>query len=373
MHRSHITAEIDELTDVEFLTKLKLMKNGNLTTAAMVLLGSEEHDDLFDMAPSIMWRLYGADGEIKDYQIFTVPFITVVDKLLGKIRNLTYRYMPNQLSLFPKETEQYDLWLLRELLNNGIAHSNYQLGGRIYLNEEEDSISISNPGDFLPKSIQTVLQKTYNPPFYRNQLLTDSMVKFDMIDTATSGIKRVFRIQREKYFPMPDYDLSNSNQVVVKVYGKILDEKFTQLLFKNNDELDMDTVFLLDQVQKKKAITKEDADNLRRKGFIEGRYPHVYISFKVANITGQKAEYVQNKGLDEDICRQLIIAALKVAPCSQKELVAVLDRGALPAYMDSQQKSKRVSYLLQKMKREGIVITEGSRNHAVWELTSENI
>ena len=33
------------------------------------------------------------------------------------------------------ETEQYDTWMLRELLNNCIAHSYYQSGERIYVNE----------------------------------------------------------------------------------------------------------------------------------------------------------------------------------------------------------------------------------------------
>ena len=70
---------------------------------------------------------------------------SVADQVFAKIRNLTYRYMPNQLSLFPKETQQYDTWLLRELINNCIAHSNYQLGGRIYINESEDAINITNP------------------------------------------------------------------------------------------------------------------------------------------------------------------------------------------------------------------------------------
>lgn len=47
------------------------------------------------------------------------------------------------------------------------------------------------------------------------------MVKFHMIDTATMGIRRVFRIQKEKYFPLPDYDFDVSNQVSVTIYGKI--------------------------------------------------------------------------------------------------------------------------------------------------------
>lgn len=70
---------------------------------------------------------------------------------------------------------------------------------------------ITNPGSFLPQTVEAVLQPTYNPPFYRNQLLADAMVKFHMIDTATSGIKKVYRIQKEKFFPLPDYNLSNVN------------------------------------------------------------------------------------------------------------------------------------------------------------------
>ena len=183
MQRPHISEEIDNLTDEEFLTKLKLIINGNVTNAAMILLGSVDYDYLMKSPPSMMWRLFGSDGASKDYEIFNIPFITAADKVFSKIRNLTYRYMPNQLSLFPKETQQYDFWLLRELINNCIAHSNYQLGGRIYVNEFDDMISISNPGDFLPQTIEAVLKTTYNPPFYRNQLLADAMVKFHMIDT----------------------------------------------------------------------------------------------------------------------------------------------------------------------------------------------
>ena len=184
MNQEHISKEVDEMTDEEFLTKVKLLIGGKVTNAGMLLLGSADYDYLMTSAPSIMWRLYGADGSDKDYEIFKIPFINVVDKVFSKVRNLTYRYMPNQLTLFPMETEQYNSWLIRELLNNCIAHTNYQLGGRIYVNEFEDKIKFTNPGDFIPQKIENVLEVSYNPPFYRNQLLAESMVVFHMIDTA---------------------------------------------------------------------------------------------------------------------------------------------------------------------------------------------
>ena len=239
---------------------------------------------------------------------------------------------------------------------------------RIYVNECEDSIVITNPGSFLPQTVEAVLQPTYNPPFYRNQLLADAMVKFHMIDTATSGIKKVYRIQKEKFFPLPDYNLSNVNQVAVTVYGKILDEKYTQLLYKNNESLDLETVFLLDKIQKHVQITKEQAVRLKKRGLVEGRYPNIYVSFKVASMVGKKAEYVHNKGLDENICRQLILEALKNAPTTQHELLEVLDVGALPGHLSTEQKSRKLSNILQKMKKEGLVKPTGSRRYAVWSL-----
>ena len=152
--------------------------------------------------------------------------------------------MPNQMTLFPMETEQYDSWLMRELLNNSIAHSNYQLGGRIYVNEFDDKIKITNPGDFIPQRIENVLEVSYNPPFYRNQLLAEAMVAFHMIDTATLGIRRAYNIQKAKYFPMPDYDFSSGVQVDVTVYGKTLDDNYMHILY-DHPELNLQDAFLL--------------------------------------------------------------------------------------------------------------------------------
>ena len=368
MNRPHITAEVDEMSDEEFLTKVKLMSGGKVTNVAMLLLGSADHDDLFPNTPSLMWRLIDADGAIKDYEIFTIPFITVTEKLFAKIRNLTYRYMPNQLSLFPKETQQYDTWLLRELLNNCIAHSNYVLGGRIYVNEEEDCISIVNPGDFLPQKIENVLQKTYNPPFYRNQLLAEAMVKFHMIDTATSGIKKVYRIQKDKFFPMPDYDLSNGNQVRVKIYGKILDERYTYILF-NHPELDLETVYLLDQVQKGNGsqLSKDAVQYLRKHNLIEGRVNNLYLSAGVSQAIDDEARYIKNKAFDDQYYKDLIVKYLKQYGKAKKKDIRNLLWDKLPDVLSDKQKEYKIGNLLASLKKQEVIYPDSSnQQRASW-------
>ena len=359
MNQEHITEEVDAMSDEQFLTKVKLMIEGKITHAGMLLLGNSDYDYLFYSAPSIMWRLYGADGSDKDYAIFKIPFINVVDKVFAKVRNLTYRYMPNQMTLFPMETEQYNSWLMRELLNNCIAHTNYQLGGRIYVNEFEDKIKFTNPGDFIPQKIENVLEVSYNPPFYRNQLLAEAMASFHMIDTATLGIRRAYNIQKAKYFPMPDYNVSTGTQVEVTVYGKSLNDNYMHILYDHQD-LDLQTVFLLDRVQKGLPIDKADADRLRSFKLVEGRLSSLYLSASAAKSIDESANYIKNKGFDDKYYKDLIVEYLKKFERAKKKDIRDLLWEKMPNALNDTQKENKIRNLLSSMKKKDIIEPDSS-------------
>ncbi|MCD8371515.1 MAG: putative DNA binding domain-containing protein [Clostridiales bacterium] len=75
MQRKHISEDVDEMSDKDFLTKLKLVVDGKVTNAAMLLLGKEEYDYLFDAVPEVSWRLYNSVGDTKDYELkLPTPF-----------------------------------------------------------------------------------------------------------------------------------------------------------------------------------------------------------------------------------------------------------------------------------------------------------
>ena len=373
MNRPHISEEVDEMNDEEFLEKVKLTKNGRVTHAAMILLGNADYDYLFASAPAIMWRLYNENDDMLDCEIFSIPFINVADRLFPKIRNLTYRYMPNMQSLELKQTEQYNTWLVQELLNNCIAHSNYQLGGRIYVDEFPNSLVFVNPGDFLPQNIERVLQRGFSPPFYRNRLLADEMVNFRMIDSASSGIKKVYKIQKAKYFPMPDYDFSTSRKVSVRVYGKTLDEKYTHVLYDHPD-LDLETVYLLDQVQKGngKLLTSDAIAFLRKHKLIEGRSSSLSISAAVAHTIDEEAQYIKNRGFDDQYYQDLIVEYLKKFKTGKKKDFRSLLWDKLPDALRDEQKECKISTLLQKLKRLGVIATDSAnRQKCSWTLCNE--
>ena len=363
------TAEILEtLPDIEVLDKAGITIKGQITRTALLLLGKPESAYLFDGSiPRITWTLYNADNSVKAYEHFDMPLLLAVDKVYAKIRNEKYRYIAGQQTLFPEEVDQYDSDMIKEILNNCIAHSDYRLRGKINVGEFEDRLVFMNEASFIPETIERALEPGYKPPYYRNAFLCNAMVNLYMIDTNAMGIPMIYRIQREKCFPLPTYDLDTINRVSVTVYGKILDKNYAQLLHAN-ENLDLPTVFLLDRVQKKIPITHEQHAELRKLGLVEGRYPNIFVSFKVAKEVGQKTAYIHNRGLDEAICRQLVIQALKIQPSTMPELLEVLDRGALSAGLSPEQKARKVSNLLQKMKAEKQVEPRGPRNKAKWHL-----
>ena len=371
MDDEYISAEVDAMSDEEFLEARKLVVNGKITNAAMLLLGDEKYDYLMQSMPEASWRVYNSKDMVKDYKIFKIPFLTLSDRIIANIRNLTYRYMPDQMTLFTQEVRQFDPWVLRELLNNCIAHSDYRIGGRIYVNEFEDKLILTNPGSFIPENVEVVLRPSYTSPFYRNQLLADAMVRFKMIDTETTGIRRVFNIQRERFFPLPDFDLSQKNKVDVTLYGREIDEKFTYLLH-DNEDLDLVTVYLLDQVQKGKKIPKEAVAHLRKHKLVEGRANGLYLAAPLAKSDTEKAEYIKNKGFDNKYYQDLILDYISKFGKASKQQIRILLADKLPDTMTEEQKERKILYLLTRLKKKGAIVRDAeSRKMTNWIINND--
>ena len=360
-----ISDEIDNLSDIDFLNKVKLTLNNKITMACMLLLGKDDDDYLMNgYTPKMTWKLYD-DFNVIDYEHFGIPFIINVEKLKLKVRNLRYRYMVNDNTLFPNEVDQYDNYILRELINNCIVHQNYKLRGNINVMEYKDKLIITNEGNFIPETIENVLKDGFSSPYYRNQFLANAMVNLNMIDTVGSGIRRVYDIQKKKFFPMPDYDLSEDNRVKVTLYGKIIDEKYSKILFEKTN-LDIDEVMLLDRVQKGYEITKEQSDHLKKDNLIEGRYPNIYISSDIAKITNKEKDYIDKKGLDNAYYKDYILTYIEKFGKATREEINNLIYPKLPTNMSEKNKNNRVRYIISQLKQENKIENEGSLTKSSW-------
>jgi ATP-dependent DNA helicase RecG len=354
--------------DATLLNKARLTRHASPTNAALLLLGRPEATAL--LAPTIArisWILKdGANHEL-DYEHFGPPFLLAVDRLLARIRNLTVRALPSG-TLFPQEMSQYDPWVLREALHNCIAHQDYGLHGRINIVETPDAVLLTNLGSFLPGSLETVIRQDAPLEVYRNPFLAEAMVELNMIDTQGGGIKRMFHTQRRRSFPLPEFDLAESERVAVTIPGRILDERYTRLLMERSD-LDLWQVVLLDRVQKRLPIAREDHRRLKRAGLIEGRHPNPILAGSVARITGQRARHIRDRGFDKKYYLDLILAMVREhGPVSRADVdQLVIDK--LPEVLTPEQKRHKVHNLLTQLRRRGLIQNTGSRGRPSWRAT----
>lgn len=152
--------------------------------------------------------------------------------------------------------------------------------------------------------------ETKTPRKYRNPFLAAAMVNIKMIDTQGLGIHTLFQRQRDRYLPMPDYDLSEPGEVSLTIPGTVLDEDYSLMLIKHTD-LDLETAILLDRVQKHKPLSAEAVKELRKRNLVEGRKNALIVAKSVAQATEQEVEYTRAKGFTDEFCMDLIEKAVQ--------------------------------------------------------------
>lgn len=372
VHASHIpTAEVDTWTVEEFLSHSRMMRDGQLTRAAILLLGIPlTLQKIHPTVAQITWTWEDEETIVQDYEHFSIPFILTVDKVLSKIRNRTMRELPGG-TLFPDTMKQYDEYTIREVLHNAIAHQDYTMQQRIVFVEGPGTLYYGNCGSFIPGTIEEALDHKGPQFHYRNECLCRGMVDFNMIDTVGRGIKKIYTEQRNRFFPMPDYEIDNVKRTVgVTIYGKMIDERYTNLL-KRETQLSLKECLWLDAVQKRHPITKDAAKHLHDRGLIEGRWPNYTISLEVAKMTKQLGHYTKERGLAEEGVKKLLLQLAHNAGTSgfrRNDAYETLQH-ILPSNLNREEKLRKIGRLLIKLADDEL-ITKG-QNGKDWLITDK--
>jgi ATP-dependent DNA helicase RecG len=366
----HLSGDVDSWTDGEFLNRAGLCSDGKITNTALLLLGkSTSGHHLSPAIGQITWVLKDANGVERDYAHFGLPLILAIGKVFEKIRNLTVRHISDE-TLFPLELTQYDTWVMREILHNCIAHQDYPQGSRISLVENDESLLFTNRGEFIPGSVDSLITSDSPPDHYRNPFLAQAMVNLNMIDTIGSGIRRMFRLQRERNFPLPDYDLSVAGKVSVKLTGKIIDPRYTRMLVRRKD-LDILDVIALDKVQKGRPLSDAEFRSLKAKNLVEGRRPNLYLSEKVAAETDTRVDYIRKRPFDRSHFKDLIVAYLQTYHEAKWNTFEDLLMDKVSDALNETQKRQYIKDLFKEMRKEGVLETIGKTRGARWVLTSK--
>ncbi|HDL00874.1 MAG TPA: hypothetical protein ENH23_01400 [candidate division Zixibacteria bacterium] len=192
------------------------------------------------------------------------------------------------------------------------------------------------------------------------------MVNLNMIDTLGGGIKKMFILQRNRHFPMPDYDLKEPDKVKVRIIGKVIDENYTKLLI-NKTDLSLKTVICLDKVQKKIKLSKDEHKLLKTQKLVEGRYPNLFVTAKIAAITGDKSSYIKHRAFDKKYYKSMIVDFLKEFTSATRQDIDRLLLNKLPEVLDDKQKRTKVKNLLFEMaNKDKSIKNTGTNRKPVW-------
>ena len=356
--------EIEHWGTTQFLDKARITLGGKITRTALLLLGKPESSGYLNPYPAkITWDFR---GENEDYEHFSPPFLLATTQLYNRISNARLRILEED-SLVPHEISMYDQRVILEALHNCIAHQNFLSSRRISVIEYPDHLIFENGGEFYQQKPDTYVLENSVPSSYRNLFLVEAMFELKMIDQMGRGIRSIFQNHKERFLPMPDYELEE-DLVRVKIYGGIVDPAYTELLIKNTN-LPISIVLGLDRVQKRLPISDDLKADLQERGLIEGRKPNYYVSASMADATETRVEYIHTRGQDDEYYKKLIVDYLQTFEQSDRATIDKLLDKKLSDMLSTKQKSQKISRLLSGMRQDGIIQNHGSNRKPIWKLT----
>lgn len=359
--------EVDGWSEATLLDRAKLTCQGQITRTTLVLLGRPESSHFLSPHPAQMtWKLEGPE---RAYEHFGPPFLLSTTLLYRRIRNIQLRVLPDD-SLLQVEVAKYDQKILLEALHNCIAHQDYSRGGRVVVTEHPDRVILESEGGFFEGGPEDYVAGERTPRRYRNPFLAQAMAELNMIDTMGYGIHEMFKGQARRFFPLPDFDLSQPGMVRLTIYGRVIDPAYSRLLIQNTS-LPLGDILALDRIQKRMPVEYSVLQHLRRAGLIEGRKPNVHVSAAIAQVTNAKADYIRTRGQDDAFYEKLVLDFLiKFGAATRKELDELLI-SKLSDGLDDDQKRTKVGNLLTRLRRGKQILNTGSRKAPRWVLAEK--
>ena len=356
--------------DLTFLERAALAAGGKLKRACLLLLGRPESaHHLSPAVAELSWKLEGPETA---YEHFGPPFLLTTSLLYQRIRNIRLTLLPPG-QMIPVELGKYDQRIVLEALHNCIAHQDYTRCERVLVIERPTELVFQNAGTFFDGIPRDYFLSNRTPTRYRNRALAQAMVHLRMIDTMGFGIRDVmFKGQARRFFPLPDFDVSDSNHVILRIQGRFIDENYSRTLLSHED-LPWPEVLALDAIQKGVEPDEDALQALRRKGLIEGRRPALHVAASVAAATGDTAEYIRHRAFDDAYYCDLILEYLLTFGQGTRADFRRLIKDKISDLLTDQQKDDKLKNLLQKLRSDSKIIREGQPPKSAWRLAPDGL
>lgn len=212
--------DADGLTSEELLDKLRLVQDGKLKRAAIILFGKDP-SKFYPNTFVKIGKFEDDDFTIRFQEVEEGNIIEVLDKVL---RTLDYKFLIKNISfegMNRVETLEYPVPALREMLLNALIHRNY-MGAPTQLRVYDNKLQLWNHGT-LPEGITLEKLSKSHSSFPRNPVLAEACFKGGYIDSWGSGIMKIIDSCKAAGLPTPALEEDMGGFIV-----KLFKDRFTE-------------------------------------------------------------------------------------------------------------------------------------------------
>lgn len=216
-----------QLSTEQVLTDLKLLENGKLNYAALVLLAKKEVIHTKLPQSKTIWEFRHSEAQIHhdSREVIDEPLFIAIDNIWKLINQPTLnKKYPVQSGPYIFDLYDFNEEVIREAVLNAIAHRDYTITSEVVVKQYPNKITITNPGGF-PKgvTIENILTVSSTP---RSRLMTEILEKTGLVERSGQGVDKIFSSTLSEGKVEPDYKNSNMFQVSLSLRTEIIDKAF---------------------------------------------------------------------------------------------------------------------------------------------------
>lgn len=266
-----------QLSTEQVLTDLKLLENGKLNYAALVLLAKKEVIHARLPQSKTIWEFRNSEAQIHhdSREVIDEPLFIAIDSIWKLINQPTLnRKYPVQSGAYIFDLYDFNEEVIREAVLNAIAHRDYTITSEAVVKQYPHKIIITNPGGF-PKgvTIENILTVSSTP---RSRLMTEILEKTGLVERSGQGVDKIFFITLSEGKAEPDYKNSDMFQVSLTLRTEIIDKAFHVFVsqYQNSDKepkLGVEQIITLCKVRNGifQNLKAEIVSQLEKSGLIE--------------------------------------------------------------------------------------------------------
>lgn len=361
------------MPDQQALNDLKLIVNGKVTNAAVLLVGKEEIIATHFPQAKVMHEYRNVDGQERfDKRIvFGQPFYILIDKLWETI-DARNGNVPVQEGPYLFDIPFFNEQVIREVVNNAFAHRNYRIGSEIVVKQYPNKLCVISPGGFpLGVTLNNMLTVSSTP---RNRLLADVLAKTGIVERSGQGMDIIFRLTLSEGKQKPDYEKTDDYQVTAILSAVVKEPAFALFIqaiqqeLPENQKLSVFDIMTFSAIREgKQPWDKDIAKRLYELGYLEKRGKTSAVRYimprRYYELTGNMTEYSNLIDWDDEQVWAVLFPYLNKYGKAKKTDISKL---LMSHISDSQ-----LRRVIERFTDKGLIIKSGKTVNTVYTLSPD--